>query len=247
MKIKEPRLKRGLIFIGIVCLVLIIVVAILNREQDIEQYYINGKSYDKIDLKDSFNPRKVINNYSDYMAMFADKSEITTLLQNVVDKNFFDTKSLIVLDDNMFSGGTEGHISKVNIENNIANITIKRDYHSTYFNELNFGKNEPKERSYFIPINNKNITEVNIEYEFSFNIWYGIDCVLKISPLIILVITIIKFVKTRRKIKRTITDVIDEEFESKKAIKKLIVGIVASGIWGSLLEELANLIVYKPL
>lgn len=217
MKTKEPiKIKQNvlLIIIGtILCLGLIIFVS--SSDQDVEQYYIDYM----------YKSGQVINNYSDYMKTFADNSEVVTLLQNIVNENFFDSKSLIVLGDSTNSAnGIGGHISKVNIKNNIANITIKRDCKE-------HGHVLGGARTYFIPINNKNITEVNIEYKFPFDVWDGINLALLISPVIMLGIVIIKFVKTKKKIKMTIKDDTEKKIESKKALKKLIGGIISSGVW----------------
>lgn len=70
------------------------------------------------------------------------------------------------------------------------------------------------------------------------------------SPFIILGIAIIKFVKARKKIKTTLVDDTEKKAESKKTIKKLIGWIVASGIWGFILQiiySITNCTVYKPI
>lgn len=136
---------------------------------------------------------QVINTYSDYIEMFANHRKVIKLLQDAVNKNFFNTKSLIILEDSTFSAsGIEGHISKVNFKNNIVNVTIKRDYKE-------YGVVTGQERIYFIPIDSKNITEVNREYNFPFDIWDVINPMLMISPYVILVIAIIEFIKKERK------------------------------------------------
>lgn len=240
METKEPikiKLNKLIILIGMILFLGLIIVAVVsNREQDIEQYYINGKHY--------IEQGQVINSYSDYIKAYANNSEVITLLQNIVNENFFNSKSLIVLEDSTNSvGGIDGHVSKINIKNNIANITIKRDNKS-------YGFVAGEIRTYFIPIDNKNITDVNIEYKFPFEVWDVINPVLIMSPFIILGIAIIKFVKTRKKIKTTLMDDTEKKTESKKAIKKLIGWIVTSGLWGFILESIYAITsgtIYKPI
>ena len=240
MGTKKPikiKLNKLIILIGMILFLGLIIVAVVsNREQDIEQYYINGKHY--------IEQGQVINSYSDYIKTYANNSQVITLLQNIVNENFFNSNSLIVLEDSTNSvGGIDGHISKINIKNNIANITIKRDNKS-------YGCVAGEIRTYFIPIDNKNITDVNIEYKFPFEVWDVINPVLIMSPFIILGIAIIKFVKTRKKIKTTLMDDTEKKTESKKAIKKLISWIVASGLWGFILESIYAITsgtIYKPI
>lgn len=240
METKEPikiKLNNLIILIGMIIFIVVIIVTVVSsKEQDIEQYYINGNHYIEQEL--------IINNYSDYIKAYANNSEVITLLQNIVNENFFNSKSLIVLEDSTNSvGGIDGHVSKINIKNNIANITIKRDNKS-------YGFVAGEIRTYFIPIDNKNITDVNIEYKFPFEVWDVINPVLIMSPFIILGIAIIKFVKTRKKIKTTLMDDTEKKTESKKAIKKLIGWIVASGLWGFILESIYAITsgtIYKPI
>ena len=63
-------------------------------------------------------------------------------------------------------------------------------------------------------------------------------------------IAIIKYIKTKNKLKNTIIDEDEKKSESKKALKKLIKWIVASGIWGFILESIHTItsgIAYKPI
>ena len=252
MESKEPikiKLSEILVLIGAILLILIgilLFVIISNSEQEIEQYCINGKHYIqqeknmRLGISFSHESSKVINNYIDYINMFSKHSEVLSLLQNVVNKNFFNTKSLIVLEDSTNSvRGIGGHISKININYNIANITIKRDKkeHSFIAEDI---------RTYFIPISNKQITEVNREYKFAFEIMDMLNQLLMISPFIILGIAIIRYIKTKNKLKNTITNENEKKKESKKALKKLIAWIVASGIWGLILDSINNM-AYKPI
>ena len=276
METKEPikiKLSMILIIIGAIILIgILLFVRLSNSEQEIEQYYINGKHYiqqekdRRLGISTSYKLGQVINNYTDYINMFTNNSEVLSLLQNVVNQNFFNTKSLIVLEDSTSSvNGIDGHISKININDNIANITIKRDEKEygvvagdirTYFIPIRV-YNEGESvvagdiRTYFIPIDNKQITEVNREYKFPFDIWDIINPLLMISPFIMLGIAIIKYIKTKNKLKNTIIDEDEKKSESKKALKKLIKWIVASGIWGFILESIHTItslpIAYKPI
>lgn len=210
----------------ILCIVLIVVNFKLNNEQTIEQYYIDCQYYigqeknNECEFILDNKVGQVINTYSDYIEMFANHRKVIKLLQDAVNKNFFNTKSLIILEDSTFSAsGIEGHISKVNFKNNIVNVTIKRDYKE-------YGVVTGQERIYFIPIDSKNITEVNREYNFPFDIWDVINPMLMISPYVILVIAIIEFIKKRKKIKTTSMDDIKKNIELKKATKKMIGWIV---------------------
>lgn len=255
METKEPikiKLSMILIIIGAIILIgILLFVRLSNSEQEIEQYYINGKHYiqqekdRKLGNSISYKSGQVINSYTDYINMFTNNSEVLSLLQNVVNQNFFNTKSLIILEDSTNStNGIDGHISKINIKDNIANITIKRD-------EKEYGFVARDIRTYFIPIDNKQITEVNREYKFPFEIWDIINPLLMISPFIMLGIAIIRYIKTKKKLKNTTTDEDEKKKESKKALKKLIKWIVASGIWGFILESIHTItsrpIAYKPI
>lgn len=255
METKEPikiKLSMILIIIGAIILIgILLFVRLSNSEQEIEQYYINGKHYiqqekdRKLGISTSYKSGQVINSYTDYINMFTNNSEVLSLLQNVVNQNFFNTKSLIILEDSTNSANEiDGHISKINIKDNIANITIKRDE-----KEYGFVARDIR-RTYFIPIDNKQITEVNREYKFPFEIWDIINPLLMISPFIMLGIAIIRYIKTKKKLKNTTTDEDEKKSESKKALKKLIKWIVASGIWGFILESIHTItsgIAYKPI
>ena len=254
METKEPikiKLSMILIIIGAIILIgILLFVRLSNSEQEIEQYYINGKHYiqqekdRRLGISISYKSGQVINSYTDYINMFTNNSEVLSLLQNVVNQNFFNTKSLIILEDSTGSvNGIDGQISKINIKDNIANITIKRD-------EKEYGVLAGDIRTYFIPIDNKQITEVNREYKFPFEIWDIINPLLMISPFIMLGIAIIRYIKTKKKLKNTTTDEDEKKKESKKALKKLIKWIVASGIWGFILESIHTItsgIAYKPI
>ena len=254
METKEPikiKLSMILILIGAIILIgILLFVRLSNSEQEIEQYYINGKHYiqqekdRRLGISINYKSGQVINNYTDYINMFTNNSEVLSLLQNVVNQNFFNTKSLIILEDSTNSvNGIDGHISKINIKDNIANITIKRD-------EKEYGVVAGDIRTYFIPIDNKQITEVNREYKFPFEIWDIINPLLMISPFIMLGIAIIRYIKTKKKLKNTTTDEDEKKKESKRALGKLIAWIVASGIWGFILESMyviSNNTVYKPI
>lgn len=251
MKAKESTKKKLLVLIGtILCLVLITVAFVLNNEQDIEQYYIEGSHMGKrldVGLEDEnilyYEEYKVIKNYSDYIKIFADDSEVITLLQNTVNENFFNSKLLIVLNDTTPSaGGISGHISKVNIKNNIASITIKRD-------SSEYGDVVPYYRTYFVPVENKNITGASIEKEIPYDfdsireyievkswdfryscalLWIMGWFVIVLFMLIVPGIAIIKFVRTRKKIKKALMDDERKKAELKKAIIIMIAYIV---IW----------------
>lgn len=258
METKEPikiKLNMILIIIGAIILIgILLFVRLSNSEQEIEQYYINGKHYiqqekdRKLGISTIYKSGQVINSYTDYINMFTNNSEVLSLLQNVVNQNFFNTKSLIILEDSTNSvNGIDGHISKINIKDNIANITIKRDRDEK---EYGFVRRDIIRRTYFIPIDNKQITEVNREYKFPFEIWDIINPLLMISPFIMLGIAIIRYIKTKKKLKNTTTDEDEKKKESKKALKKLIKWIVASGIWGFILESIHTItsgIAYKPI
>lgn len=259
METKEPikiKLSMILIIIGAIILIgILLFVRLSNSEQEIEQYYINGKHYiqqekdRKLGISTIYKSGQVINSYTDYINMFTNNSEVLSLLQNVVNQNFFNTKSLIILEDSTNSvNGIDGHISKINIKDNIANITIKRDRDEK---EYGFVRRDIIRRTYFIPIDNKQITEVNREYKFPFEIWDIINPLLMISPFIMLGIAIIRYIKTKKKLKNTTTDEDEKKKESKKALKKLIKWIVASGIWGFILESIHTItsrpIAYKPI
>ena len=257
METKEPikiKLSMILIIIGAIILIgILLFVRLSNSEQEIEQYYINGKHYiqqekdRKLGISTIYKSGQVINSYTDYINMFTNNSEVLSLLQNVVNQNFFNTKSLIILEDSTNSvNGIDGHISKINIKDNIANITIKRDRDEK---EYGFVRRDIIRRTYFIPIDNKQITEVNREYKFPFEIWDIINPLLMISPFIMLGIAIIRYIKTKKKLKNTTTDEDEKKKESKKALKKLIKWIVAYGIWGFILESIHTItsIAYKPI
>lgn len=252
MKTKKTikiKLSMILILIGTILLIgLLLFVRISNSEQEIEQYYINEKHYIQQEKNNrlgiSYKSVLVINNYTDYINMFTNNDEVFNLLENVVNQNFFNTKSLIVLEDSTNSvRGIAGHISKINIKDSIANITIKRD-------KKEFGVIAEDIRTYFIPIDNKQITEVNVKYKFPFDIWDIINPLLIISPFIILGIAIIRYIKTKNKLKNTTIDECEKKSESREALKKLIKWIVASGIWGFILEIIHTItsgFAYKPI
>lgn len=238
---------RILLIIIAIILCSIITIIISGSEQNIEQYYIEGSHYIKHeeDIELSYRPGgRVISNYAEYIDVFYKDSEVIALLQNVVNENFFKGKSLIVLEDSTDSaGGIDGHISKINIKNNIANITIKRDYKE-------YGCVAIETRTYFIPIDNKNITEVIGVYKFPFDILDVINPVLMLSPFIILGVALLKFVKIKKDIKKMPNNEIEKKMQLKKAVKRLIKWIAISGIWEFILESIysiSNNAVYKPI
>lgn len=254
METKEPiKIKLNqllIILIAILCIVLILAMVLSNKGQNIEQYYIDGKHYIEQEKDPTYGfvldykSGQVINTYADYINTLGNDNDVMNLLQNTVNQNFFNNKSLIILEDSTISvNGLNGHISKISIRDNIANITIKRY-------EKEHGVVAGNIRTYFIPIDNKNITEVNIDYKFPFDIMNIINPLLMASPFIILGVAIIVFIRRKKKIKATITDSSQKKKASKKAIIKLVVWIVISVILGFILEWLyllSNSVVYKPI
>lgn len=254
METKEPiKIKLNqllIILLAILCIVLILAIVLSNKVQNIEQYYIDGKHYIEQEKDPTYGfvldykSGQVINTYADYINTLGNDNDVMNLLQNTVNQNFFNNKSLIILEDSTFSvNGLNGHISKISIRDNIANITIKRY-------EKEHGVIAGNIRTYFIPIDNKNITEVNIDYKFPFDIMNIINPLLMASPFIILGVAIIVFIRRKKKIKATITDSSQKKKASKKAIIKLVVWIVISVILGFILEWLyllSNSVVYKPI
>ena len=253
METKEPikiKLSILLVLIGVMLFIGIFIVLLLNNnKQKIEQYHINWKYIqqekdEKLGICINYKSAQIINNYTDYINMFSNYDEVLSLLKDVVNQNFFDTKSLIILEDSTNSvNGIEGHISEINIKDNIANITIKRD-------KKEYGFVAGDIRTYFIPIDNKQITEVNREYEFPFEIMNIINPLLMISPFIVLGVAIIRYIKTKKKLKNTTIDEEEKKKASKKALGKLIAWIVASGIWGFWLEAayvMSNNTLAKPI
>lgn len=254
METKEPiKIKLNqllIILLAILCIVLILAIVLSNKVQNIEQYYIDGKHYIEQEKDPTYGfvldykSGQVINTYADYINTLGNDNDVMNLLQNTVNQNFFNNKSLIILEDSTFSvNGLNGHISKISIRDNIANITIKRY-------EKEHGVVAGNIRTYFIPIDNKNITEVNIDYKFPFDIMNIINPLLMASPFIILGVAIIVFIRRKKKIKATITDSSQKKKASKKAIIKLVVWIVISVILGFILEWLyllSNSVVYKPI
>lgn len=160
MEKKKPNGHLIFLLIG-VCVIAIIGISsiysfVVNNKQDIEQYYIDYKSYVKQESDAYSKSWQIITSNDEYVDMFNDKSEVLKLLQDVVDKDFFKTKSLIIFEDIRRSNRViASHISDVSIKNNTATITIKNDENPDGVKPSGISI-----RTYFIPINSKSVTMV---------------------------------------------------------------------------------------
>ena len=82
------------------------------------------------------------------------------------------------------------------------------------------------------------------------NYWYYINPFLIFLPFILFTITIVKFIKARMKIHNDMVDENEKKVESKKSIKKLILGILGSCFTWFVLEVINILTsgaTYKPV
>lgn len=205
-----------------------------NNEQEIEQYYTNNGNdiVKELDFLSNFEFNPIIYSYTEYIYMFGNNEEILNLLQNVVDKNFFDTKSLIILTDSTTSAANpeelNGHVSELQIVNNIANITIKRE-------KKERGCFSTQTRLYFIPINNKNVTEVNAKVEFPLDI-LDILYISRVIPFIIFGISLQYFIKKRNRIKTFEYDEEQKKIKFKKSKIMLLISAIICGILEFILE-----------
>lgn len=200
-----------LLLLVILCIGIISSILLLNNQSKIEQYYIDNGHYIEHEKKE------IINSYSEYLTKFDNNDEITDLLKDIVNEKFFNNKALIIFEDSSDkTDNISGHISSLKIQNNIANITIKREYKEHDYIA------EPITRTYFIPIDNKDITNVSILYKYPVPISIIILIIFSLIPIIIFIIDIKKLIKERNQQKNIIIDSSKKENLTKQKIGSLI-------------------------
>lgn len=237
----------GIIGIAIVVIGMVLVSTKPNNEKEIEQYYISGDyktQKESLGISSSPFSYEILSNYTDYITIFSNNDKVLNLLNNVVDENFFNTKSLIIIKDSRKSvNGTEEHISNITIKDNVAKITIKKNTLSRQYITKDC-------RTYFIPIETKKITNVTVKYRFPINILDIINPILMVSPFILLGIGITQFILKKIKIKKLELNEEEKKKATKKAKNNLIIWIIVSGVLEFILESIhtfTNGVTYKPI
>jgi hypothetical protein len=239
---KEPikiNLKTLIICIMLAILILIVVIALINK-QKVEQYSLEKSIaiFDDVDDTEDYykDYYKIINSYEEYIEIFENDIETLNLLKDVVDKDFFDTKSLIIVgDDSPTTHFEKDYISKIDIKNYTADITIKTnlgDSHTIMAENYGYVR-----KTFFLPIDDKNITDINIEYKNSSIQSKTSDALIlifmSILPYIALIIAIVKFIKAKKKITNEIAD----EYEQHNAIRKALTKSIALVIVAMILKN----------
>lgn len=140
-----------------------------KSSNDVEQKCIESEVFHEEDdtlfqLINDNDLAKVINSYQEFMDIFSDNDKVLNLLNDVVDRKFFQSKSLAVLQTRInLKGDMEDYISKIKINNNVLDITIgfKNKMRSDYVYDKNGNIADfYTDRTYFIQIDSKQITKI---------------------------------------------------------------------------------------
>lgn len=173
--------KKKKIITAIILIIFIIVIFnIIGKITIPESYHIEGKTNyitergpSKIGYTKSFI--SAIEDEATFRRYFEKYPEVMELLSGVVNNDFFDNNSLIVVQMN----GVQCYLSKVKINKNKVTISFKEDRNKNFNN------------TFFIPVKLKNIDEV--EYK---RIYPTIEYIFKLLPAIIFFLPIIVWIVT---------------------------------------------------
>jgi hypothetical protein len=226
MKNNEPikiKLNTLLILIGILIIIgILTLLFLLNYNQKAEQYYVTGPITWE---EDALYKSDIINTYEKYTEKYEDNTEVLSLLKNVVNQDFFKTKSLIVLEYCTSSRSVANeYIRNVKIKDNVANISIKQN---TSTGELLIADTL---KTYFIPVDSKNVTDVstNLDSNQIFSIMssdFGTLALVIVFIIILISIVKLQIIAISSKISEE-----DKKVKIKKMLMKLIIWILILSI-----------------
>lgn len=231
---KDNFIDYVLVILFFVMMLLLAIYAIKSKDSSdkIEQYYLEADYFENkstfLIFGSEYGRGEIVHTYSDYIEKYGSKLEIIDLLKGVVDEKFFDTKSLVILEEDTSNVSLEGYINRIKIVENEIEITIKRKY-KEYGSQV-----ATEDRTYFIPIENKEVTNVKRNYVFTISILSDLIIPLIICfPLIMFIASIITFIKEKKYMKEECSnkDNLEENMKSlkRKFIKRIIIAIIMFG------------------
>ena len=112
---EDNKIKRDMIIIIIFLFIIILCVLffIINYKSRVEQYYIDEGGFITQHEKRSnditsfafstFKDGEIINSYDEYMEKIKDKNKGLNVLDNVVNEDFFNEHSLLIVESSVYS------------------------------------------------------------------------------------------------------------------------------------------------
>ncbi len=208
-------------------------IAVLYTDMNFD--YVNG-DYTIISSYEQFN--QIMNGYIKDKKKIGNHYEDIDILKEKIKSEYFETKNLV-----MIKGFFDSYVSKIKTHGKEAEITFRGNGQ--------FGNTTITMKTYFVPINNKNVETINIKFssppDTERNFYLSI-IILPSMLLLTSIVEIIKLVKGKAKIVKENNEVIDEFEKDTYSNKKSNIGkiiLIVLGIMLSLFLLLVGFEIYN--
>ena len=221
MKKKTKILLSTILCFAIVIIGIIIAHTMANKKYNSNDEEIEQYSYRYLLSRKLFD-QKIISTYEEYKNTF----EITYDFDSFVGPNFFDENTLIIIKDK--GKNPEGIISNLKINNNVADITIKRKYAKDSHSSVAIS-----EKYYAIPVKAKNIKGINIIYKYPSDVliktydvvMHVLDITFLVLPFLLIILSIVSYIKNKK-----VSNA--DPAQKRKLVTTLIFRLIGSGLTG---------------